>query len=1612
MKNMYEFIIENTASGKIDKITAVKMLKMLKMDEENNDFDGVAVIGINCVMPNANNVFEFWNNIRNSVCCISEFPYQRRFDISLLVDMGILGNGMEIAYLNSAYLDQIDKFDYNFFGISKKEASLIDPNQRLFLETVWGAIEDAGYGGNMLKNTKTGLFVGYSSDFGYKYIDLIQTVDPTIYGIASTTNVESILAGRISYLLDLKGPSILLNTACSSSLVAVHYACKAIEDGECDMAIAGGVKIQLIPLESRKDQKIGIESSSGRTRTFDASSDGTGFGEGSAAIILKSLKKAVADNDHIYAVIKGSAVNQDGESIGLTAPNPVAQSRLIIDTLEKSKINPETISYVEAHGTGTKLGDPIEVEGITMAFKKFTDKKQFCAIGSIKTNIGHLDHAAGIAGLLKAVMALKHGEIPPTLHFVKPNPNIQFEVSPVYVNDKLAKWVTDSNIKRCGVSSFGLSGTNCHVILEEYLDKSEKCSSTYNLSYIFTLSAKSKQAIEQLIKSYYKFLNQSEDLNIRDICFTSNTGRGHYNYRLALIVGNTDDLAGKLDRLKESELVPTHEDGIFYGEISNKNSGIIDKYECIELTNGYKEDDKDTYTERYEQNRKICEMYINGSDIKWESFYKGEKAKRVSLPAYQFDRSRCWIDISDDRIRALYFEGKGFFHNIAWYRSDLLKEENSFKDENIVLLSRGSSGPNQLVNMLKDNKINILEVVYEAGNNKTEGKYSFEGEYKELDDFIQYMKTAGITKIIHALTTENEKEIEDISSLENCQKIGAINLFQLVKGLVMNGLSKEIEIIILSNNVIEVTGNEQVIYPENATIFGLAKVINIECPRIKCRCIDVEKVTAIQILMNEILFGKEDKLVAFRENVRYLPKLKSVDITAVERRKFEIKYDGVYLITGGSGGLGLEIARFISSKCNVKIILTGRSSIPQRSEWDSIIGSSQDDRLVQKLKEIMAIEKSGTDVDYCQADVSDYYQMKLVINQLKQKHGKIDGILHAAGITEDSLIVNKSQSSFKRVLSPKVAGTWILNELTKDQKLDFFVLFSSISSIAGIGGQCDYVAANYYLDSFAQYLKRKGVNVLSVNWAAWKETGMAFNAGANYDGFFKAIKTCKALFAFDLLLNRKISNAIVGEMNYKSDMVKRGMLYDLKISDELMVLGKEGDKNAIIADQSTILQGVSNVLLSGRQGDDYTELEKKIAGVWGNVLGIYEVNINENFFDMGGNSILAIKMEVEMEKAGLILTTDDLNINNTVAKIAAFLNNKQAGDKFLNTGAVIIENIEPFNDIYFKSCYYNSLFPIFQLYKRDINCILANEIITYQYDDNMEEEIKFNIKYTGIKDEETILKDCGILCILKDQISDVIYEIKNSISVGRPVILWVDCFYESIRTDLFNKEHWPHTILIFGYEDNLSTFDIIEHNYRDNLSYKKCKISYNDIKKSYHGYIENFAHKLRNIPFMELYSESSFDEKNLKENAEKMFSYYADTIVSKKEVLFDNIEYIKRIVSDINMIVKDETRLMGSIDKLVKTLNNIINAKLVERYRMSSLYQQPNDLLTVLNEIISRWESIRSVLVKFMYSSKYRRDSIKNITRVANELSDLESKFINLFINKSPKIKIGSRGVK
>jgi acyl transferase domain-containing protein len=538
----------NAASAPGETVTGETQNMTLSSDP--NGFD-IAIIGMASRFPGAQTIEQFWQNLRDGVESITRFS-----------DAELTAAGVAPAVLSDpnyvkawSVLADAEWFDAAFFGVSPREAEIMDPQRRLFLECAWEALEDAGYEAEKYHGA-IGVFGGASMNTYLlhnlqAHCDLLRS-EAGLQMIIG--NDKDYLTTQVSYKLNLKGPSVAVQTSCSTSLVAVHLACQSLLGGECHMALAGGVCIRVPQSTGYLYQEGHILSADGYCRAFDARAQGTVWGSGVAIIVLKPLQEALADGDRIHAVIKGTAINNDGASkIGYTAPSIDGQARLIASALAMAEIAPETVSYIEAHGTGTPLGDPIEIAGLTRAFRAHTDKQAFCAIGSVKTNIGHLGAAAGVAGLIKTALSLTHQELPPSLHFAQPNPRIDFAHSPFYVQTALSEWRVDKAPRRAGVSSFGMGGTNAHVVLEEA--PPQEASGDSRPWQLLVLSARTRTALERATANLVARFKKTPDLNLADVAYTLQVGRKGFSHRRMLVCRNLDDAVTALARLHPQRVV-------------------------------------------------------------------------------------------------------------------------------------------------------------------------------------------------------------------------------------------------------------------------------------------------------------------------------------------------------------------------------------------------------------------------------------------------------------------------------------------------------------------------------------------------------------------------------------------------------------------------------------------------------------------------------------------------------------------------------------------------------------------------------------------------------------------------------------------------------------------------------------------------------------------------------------------------------------------------------------------------------------------------------------------------------------------------------------------------
>jgi polyketide synthase PksN len=577
------------------------------------DYDGteIAIVGMAGRFPAARDAAEFWRNLRDGVDAGRTLSDQEL--AALGVPAALRGDPRYVP--RTSQMAGIDRFDAPFFGLGDAEAEILDPQQRIWLELAWEALESAGYDPEAEADRQSiGVFAGASLS-----TYLFYNLSPGLASDLAADPLEALtgssgdsLATRISYKLNLRGPSFTVQSACSTSLLALHLACASLQNDECDLALAGAVTVKVNLLAGYLYRPEGLLSPTGRCRAFDAGADGMFFGHGGGVVALRRLADALADGDTVRAVIRGSAVNNDGKlKVGYSAPSVEGQAQILTEAWSVAGIDPGTLSYIEAHGTGTRMGDSIEAQALAHAFRPHTSRRGFCALGSVKTNIGHLDVASGIAGLIKTVLALEHRQIPPTLHLATPSPEIDFAASPVRLAARLADWPAGTEApRRAGVSSFGFGGTNVHLIVEEAPAPPPSAACPWE---VLVLSARGAEALERATDALAGHLESHPEQALGDVAFTLQSGRRRFPHRRALVCRPGEDVAALLRR-RDPERV---------------------------LTRSGEEDAPDGDGSPLDPHA-LARLWLLGGQPDWRPLRGGVRRRRVPLPTYPFERRRLW----------------------------------------------------------------------------------------------------------------------------------------------------------------------------------------------------------------------------------------------------------------------------------------------------------------------------------------------------------------------------------------------------------------------------------------------------------------------------------------------------------------------------------------------------------------------------------------------------------------------------------------------------------------------------------------------------------------------------------------------------------------------------------------------------------------------------------------------------------------------------------------------------------------------------------------------------------------------------------------------------------
>jgi amino acid adenylation domain-containing protein len=776
------------------------------------------------------------------------------------------------------------------------------------------------------------------------------------------------------------------------------------------------------------------------------------------------------------------------------------QAAVIREALNISQVSPDTIGYIEAHGTGTEIGDPMEISALTRVFREKTDRKRFCAVGSVKANIGHLDTAAGVASLIKTVMALKHNTLPPSPNFREPNPRINFLDSPFFVNDTPKKWVRNSHPRRAGVSSFGFGGTNAHVILQEPPDHPSTQASQYQ-RHLLTLSAKTLSALTQQIHNYHHFLGSNPDVSMEEICFTANTGRSHFRYRFAAVAASKDDLHLQLTAAIQGKTLPTIFQDVTGDQAGPKVTFNVTGHsfnhdqltdiasDAHALQNLYRLPvmgvDKD---ESKLLLSALGNLYVHGADIDWDEFYQDCRYYRIQLPAYPFERKRYWADKTQTSVAAESDtdSAENGFHEVLWQEKEHPKIDANLSEKSgswLIFADKGGVGlllaeklrvhGNECVLVFTDNVTAEFSHVFPFFNfEKLEA-------YQELFEIFQERSACRGIIYLWALDAVSSEAMTS-EWLKASQDLVCGSVFRLVQSMRdLKWPGPPPRLCLVTQGAQSVDQEDASIAVAQAPLWGLGKVIGVEHPELNCLRLDMDPVDAkpdVDSLFNELYALDPESQVAFRANRRYVPRIVKTQIESINEKDNSpdiFHNNATYLITGGLGALGIEIARWMADQKAGHIVLVSRRQPGEEAEHS------------------LAALRKKVDISVLSADVTEPDQLVSVFTAIENNHRPLKGIIHAAGVLEPGASIdNEKYDNYLKVTAPKIQGAWNLHQLSRPFSLDFFICFSSVASLWGIHGMASYTAANMFLDALSYYRRSMGLKGTTINWGPWSDIGV------------------------------------------------------------------------------------------------------------------------------------------------------------------------------------------------------------------------------------------------------------------------------------------------------------------------------------------------------------------------------------------------------------------------------------------------------------------------------------------------------------------------------------------
>ncbi len=1053
----------------------------------------IAVIGIAGQFPDAKDIDAYWVNLAAGRNCISEVA-EMRWSLDEYFRPGAPTAGKTNSKWLGA-LDDYDRFDPLFFSISPTEAETMDPQQRLFLEACWHAIENAGYAPQSLSASQCGVFVGCGPS---DYHQASQTLRLSAQGF--TGAATSILAARIAYVLNLRGPCLSIDTACSSSLVAIAGACDSLNAGTSDLAIAGGVYVMGGPSMHVMTAQAGMLSTDGRCYTFDARANGFVPGEAVGAILLKRLADAERDGDRIQAVIEGWGINQDGRTNGITAPNEDAQTRLLQSVYRRFDIDPAGLQLIEAHGTGTRLGDPIEVAGLKAAFAPYTTQSGVCALGSVKSNIGHCLTAAGAAGVIKLVLALRERQLPPTIHYAQRNEHIRLENSPFYVNDTLRPWQPPAGARRrAAVSSFGFSGTNAHIVLAEHVPTvapavPDVLSQAGRV--IVPLSARTEAQLRQQAERLGAHLRArraaGEDLRLADIAYTLQVGRDDMGERLCLLVDSVDALSAALEDVMAGRGDPAV---VFRGQVKRDR-------ESLKLL--MQDDDmRATVVGKWLRDRKfdkLADLWAKGLTLEWSAFYAGPgRPQRIALPGYPFARERYWLPLDDESapvvagapasaraVASLPIPAPAASHDPLSYVNDWVEcaregIDASADHRNVVIVRNAACfGIDDALraHYAARGDVRVTTLAFDDAADANAAPHALVDHLRALSNGVDR-----IDAFYFLAVDERDADPEDVGVLEAGQDRNEMLLLRLAKALKQEGMigdSVDAWVVTVDNHPVDGRSARYWGAGASGLAYSLAqgnhlfRVRNLDLCSADLRvAADVAALVSALVREPASNRGETFKLQGGR---RYRQEFCHVEWD--DAAPTAIKHGGVYVIVGGNGIVGRIITRELIARYGAIVYWLGRS--PADAE-----------RVRVALRDLARDVPLASDhLHYLQADALSEDALRAAIDEIKRRHAQINGAIFSGMVfgTENS-IERTTEDEFRTILEVKTLGSRAFYAALRDETLDFLCYFSSGQAYAfsGAAKLSAYAAGIAFGDGFVRAIGgRARFPVGTINWGFWE----------------------------------------------------------------------------------------------------------------------------------------------------------------------------------------------------------------------------------------------------------------------------------------------------------------------------------------------------------------------------------------------------------------------------------------------------------------------------------------------------------------------------------------------